>query len=267
MIVTPVLFLNPSGERGSLVVQKNSAVLDGGFALEVPTRANEKGFLRRDRHIRPPVPRGDADLFGNLIEAVDRSVLVASRDDESRGHSGKRIGDGLDEVRLPLALERGRIDLVLADQSVEESASAERSDNHHPTFKSALSIQKAGRNARDPQDVAGEIVCRAGYSRVVVPVDRERRRGAVLDEDEIAWLVFCGHETVMADSETRFWKEAEGQQKRQERHSEVTSNSTKHQIFQHRSTRRSSFSNLGAYYFMVGSLTLSTRSPLTSCSV
>ena len=148
VVISAKFFLRPSGKCGRFIIQKDAAVLDGGLALKMTARLDEESILMRDGHICPPIPGRNADLLGEFVNAVDSSALVATDNDESGGDTGKGVGHGLDEIRLPLPCQRSGIDLVIADQLLKKGAFTQRGDDYGRLLRSGLLKKNRGRNRR-----------------------------------------------------------------------------------------------------------------------
>ena len=93
----------------------------------------------RDRNIRPPIPRRDADLLGQIVDAVDRAAFVAAGDHQRALHARERLRHHLDEKGFPFARDRSRIDLAVADQLIDQPALADRADDNRALPGAAVS--------------------------------------------------------------------------------------------------------------------------------
>lgn len=82
------------------------------------------------RNVGPPVPGGYADQLREREEPVGRAAAVAARDDEGFADARQGIGDGLDQVTLPGAFERGGVDLPRFGQPADEGAASDRPDDY-----------------------------------------------------------------------------------------------------------------------------------------
>ncbi|OQB95516.1 MAG: hypothetical protein BWX86_01161 [Verrucomicrobia bacterium ADurb.Bin122] len=125
------LLRGPTGQARSLVVEEDAAVFHDRLAGDVAAGAHVGlgAFLRR--HVGPPVPGRDAELFGKFVEAVDRAALVAARDHQCTGDARHGRFDGGNDKRLPLARKvRGR-EFSGKDELVDQRAAAQGPGNHH----------------------------------------------------------------------------------------------------------------------------------------
>ena len=86
----------PAGQRRFLVVDEDAPVLDGRRPLHPGAR---QGVQRRPvagRDVGPPMPRRHADLFGDLVDAVDGAALVAAGDHQGPFDARDRLFNGGD---------------------------------------------------------------------------------------------------------------------------------------------------------------------------
>lgn len=118
--VVPLLG-DPVGEARLLVVEEDAAVFDGWRALDFAfaSRDEDVGVLRGG-HVGPEVPRADANLFADVVEAIDGASRHAAYDDEGFGAVGDGVLHELSDERLPFALDGGDVYVSVLDQGVDE---------------------------------------------------------------------------------------------------------------------------------------------------
>ena len=125
------------------------------------------------RNVGPPVPGGYADQLREREEPVGRAAAVAARDDEGFADARQGIGDGLDQVTLPGAFERGGVDLPRFGEPADEGAASDRPDD----YRRACFPGRGGH-------VGGEELRRAFHHRGVGCVVKDRGRLAGRSEGE-----------------------------------------------------------------------------------
>jgi hypothetical protein len=121
-------FRGPGLEAPVLVVEKDAAVFDGRRRLHVrrASGGDEQRVVMDGGNVGPPVPGGDADLFGEREGAERRSAAVRADDQQGGLHAGGGFLDGGDEEGLPLAGDGGGIDVPVLDDRIERGRVAER---------------------------------------------------------------------------------------------------------------------------------------------
>ncbi len=130
----------------------------------------------RDRHVGPPIPGGDADLLGDLVEAEDGAALVGAGDDEGAVQPGEGVGDGGDDEGLPLAGDGGHVDFSLLDQSVDERAAAQGAGDDGGGAARPAGGDQPRLAAGDALDVGLEIGGGAEHAGVVGAIEVQRGR-------------------------------------------------------------------------------------------
>ncbi len=105
---------DPEIEVGLFVIEEDAAVFDAGLTLLILAGENVERGLVIGRDVGPPVPRGDADLFGEVVNAEDRAALVAAGDDQGAVDAGQGVGDGLQKEGFPFAANAADVDLARA---------------------------------------------------------------------------------------------------------------------------------------------------------
>ena len=156
----------PGAGIGVLIVDEEAAVHHRRRALAVAAGQDVQLLPMPRLDIVPVVPGRDSDLSGDLVDTEDRAALVAAGDDERSGDARHRVVDDLLEGRLPLARNAAHVDLVRADEPIDQRAPADRPDNDgvargrgvnrdpRPDTGHALDV---GLEITDDSDDAGEI--------------------------------------------------------------------------------------------------------------
>src|SRR5580692_2559060 len=129
MVVPTVFLVDPAGERRGFVVEEDAAVCDSGFADDPTAGFDVERIFVGGGDIGPPVPGRDADVFREIVDAVDGSTLVAAGDDEGARDAWEGMIDDLSEGRFPFAANGADIDFVLADEAIDEGAFADGSND------------------------------------------------------------------------------------------------------------------------------------------
>ena len=135
------------------------------------------------RNVGPPVPGGYADQLREREEPVGRAAAVAARDDEGFADARQGIGDGLDQVTLPGAFERGGVDLPRFGEPADEGAASDRPDD----YRRACFSGRGGHlraSARYGLHVGSEELRRAFHHRGVGCIVEDRGRLAGRGEGE-----------------------------------------------------------------------------------
>ena len=182
----------PVGERRRFVVQEDAAVLDHRLVHQARIHRDAQGGMARHRHVGPPVPGRDADLFRQRVDAVNGAALVAAGDDQGALHAGQRVRHRLDEKTFPLARQRARIDPALPGQFIDEGVAAEGADDDYVAPRCAG--LPFGRLARHLLDVALQVTRCAQHAGEVVLAHHDRG-GAALGNEVDAILALHVDET------------------------------------------------------------------------
>ena len=173
----------PRSQTPVLVVQEDAAILHRWRALLVQVAAQGECSFLFYRHVRPPIPRRDANHFRQFVHAVNRPAPVAARDDQRLLHARQRILHDLKHVTFPLASDAVGFQLSRCDQPLDDFASAQRADDdaavfrfrHHPGF-----------GAADTFHVGSQIAGGAHHGAILGRFNENRRRLAVARYNEIA---------------------------------------------------------------------------------
>src|SRR5690606_36610384 len=139
-------------------------------SADVAARLYVQGITFDNRNISPPIPRRDAALCRNVVEAVDRAALVAAGDDDCL--FDPRIGpcEYLHDERLPLAAHVAHVELACGDQLIDERALADRAGHEDDlAIRSSLGVQLRS-NACHTFDVRLQIASRANDAREVTDI-------------------------------------------------------------------------------------------------
>src|ERR1051325_8664355 len=83
--------------------------------------------LRGD--IRPPIPGRHTDLFGNFVNRIDGSALVAADYQECLVNARKGVADDVYQAGFPFSGDGACINCLLSNDSVENAAMAESADD------------------------------------------------------------------------------------------------------------------------------------------
>ena len=129
--VRAVVVLHPAGEARRLVVEEDAAVFDRRLPGSVCTWLDGDVVMVLDRGVSPEIPRRNAYLLAELVDAVDRAPSVASSDDEGFRNPREGVLDHGHNVFLVLALEFGAVDLA-AVEDLRDVFRAYGSDDDHP---------------------------------------------------------------------------------------------------------------------------------------
>src|SRR5260370_7616685 len=108
----------------------------------------------RNRDVGPPIPGRDANLFRDVIDAVNGSSFVASRNDKRAIHSGERRSDCLNDKRFPLAGDGSHIKFSGIDQSVNDYAPSYVPYNDNTFPETLVPVQDRGGPSRNTSDVS-----------------------------------------------------------------------------------------------------------------
>ena len=180
-----VFLPHPSGQVRTFIIQKKAPILDRRRPLHNPARLHKQGVLVLHRHVRPPVPGRDADLFAKLINAENGPAFIAPGNHQrATAEVGGRIWHDLDEKRLPLALDAGDINLVVADQPVNYSIFANRADDDGPRHPRALREARVRRHAGYARHILPQIFGRPQDAGEIRGIHHESRLAVILDDGE-----------------------------------------------------------------------------------
>ena len=177
VVVIPVRCLHPTGESGRFVVQEDSAVLDRRLFLHVTPRPDEERVSMHHGYIGPEVPGRNADLFGEIVNPVDGSALVAPGDHQRGVNAGLRVWHNLNQERFPFAHYPGNVDSPFANQPVDDRVLSDRAGDDG--FARAKSLR--WRQPRDSGDIAAERIRGSGDAREVARIHVNRRYRLVVD--------------------------------------------------------------------------------------
>ena len=181
-LTVAVVLAHPTGQVRKLVVQEDAAILHARLPLHVASRSHEQGRLAIGHDIGPPVPGGDADLFGHVIDPIDRSALVAPGNDDGRVDAGQGAIDGLEHERLPLAQHTAHVDTPLAYEPVDERTATDRADDDKLAGGCGRGGNQGRRDAGHARDVRLKIRGCAPDAGPIGRVDNDRRGHATGDE-------------------------------------------------------------------------------------
>ena len=70
--------LHPRRQAGCLIIQEEAAELNGWLTIRIRTFLHIGLAVLGDRSISPPVPRRDAQLTAQLIDAIDGATAVTT---------------------------------------------------------------------------------------------------------------------------------------------------------------------------------------------
>jgi hypothetical protein len=73
-----VAVVGPAGQSRCFVVDEETPVLDGGSLLDLGGLEKVDGVVGLGGYVGEPVPRGDTDLLGNIVDTVDSTTTVAA---------------------------------------------------------------------------------------------------------------------------------------------------------------------------------------------
>ena len=141
--------LYPRGEAWSLVVEEESAVAHGWFAVGVGAFHYINVIMMRRRNICPPVPRRHSYLARKFINAEDGASAVAS------GDSNAPVTCRLNDEFLILSLQLLAVNDTLFHQFVNLLRMAYRSrDDTCFAFRNYCCV-----GSRHPSEVLGKVPC------------------------------------------------------------------------------------------------------------
>ena len=129
-IIRAISVLHPSGQARSLVIQKDTPILYRRFSRRITSTRHRKILPGHHRHIRPVVPRRNTNLFRKLINPINRSAFVTSRNDERLIHSVQGSRYHGHQVFLILALQQRSIYLFRLYQFPDITAFQRTYHNH-----------------------------------------------------------------------------------------------------------------------------------------
>ena len=115
-VIGAVGVLHPRSQARGLVVEEDAAVADGGLGNGVGPRRHRQVLAVRNGHIGPVIPRRDAHLLGNLVDAVDGPAHVRAGDNQGV------FVDDLQDISLVLPLERAQVDASFRAEPLDQRA-------------------------------------------------------------------------------------------------------------------------------------------------
>ena len=142
--------------------------------------------LPDDGHVRPPIPGRYADHPRQIIGAVDRAALVAADDHQRLRDAWQRVGDRLDDERLPCAANARDVELAAGDHRVDQRAMADRADQNDPLGQPRAVADDLRRRSRHATDIGGKIARGAADSRQIVRIDEHGHDAPVPSRDRKA---------------------------------------------------------------------------------
>ena len=89
---------HPRGQTGCLVIKEQATIPHSWFSIGIFALLDIQLRVLHHRHVSPIVPGRHTNLSGQLVDAIDRTALVATRNHEL-------LADGLDDIFLSLALQ------------------------------------------------------------------------------------------------------------------------------------------------------------------
>lgn len=134
-----VLGVDPAGEGGSLVVDEEAAVLHCRGFLHFDGSEGVDVGVRFGGDVGEPVPRGDTNLLGDVVETEDCTTLVAAcvvlamvcswheqqmrltGNNQSFARSVGRVLNHSADIRFPLSLNLAHIEFPALDQIVNQT--------------------------------------------------------------------------------------------------------------------------------------------------
>ena len=120
----------PGAESPHLIIDEDAAIFDRRWSDAQPLRRNIKRLAMKGCHIRPPVPRRDADALGEFINPVGGTAAVTAGNHQRLLHARQRIGHPHNDIRLPQPLHVLHINLVLLDQAINKRTLAQCTHQH-----------------------------------------------------------------------------------------------------------------------------------------
>ena len=118
-------FRRPAGEGGRLVIEEDASVLHRRLRLQMPAGSDDHGAVVWNADVRPPIPGRNTHLFGEIIGGVDGATLVCPDKNERARHSWKWPLYDRGHGSLPVAFDAGDVQLVAANQVVDQRAAAD----------------------------------------------------------------------------------------------------------------------------------------------
>ena len=76
--ISGIVHIGPAGQRRCLIVDEETAVLDSRRLCDFDSVECVDFKVALGRYIGKPIPGGDTDLLGNVIDAVDCTSSIAS---------------------------------------------------------------------------------------------------------------------------------------------------------------------------------------------
>ena len=179
-------FANPAGQVGRFVIDENAAILHRRRALNVCSGLDEKRVVMLRGHVRPKIPRRNADLFGDFVDAVNRPAFVAAGDDQRLIHARQGIGDGGDDERFPFARNGSGVELARFDQAVNQRAFTQSAGEENRLSRWRAVGDQNRLDIGDALHVGLQIPRRAQHARPVRRIEADRRGVLVLHQREIS---------------------------------------------------------------------------------
>src|SRR5690625_3429517 len=164
-IDAPETVLGPTAERRVLIVDENATVPDAR-ALTAGACSDVHGGALFNRDIREPVPRRDADLFGEVVGAKNSTATIGAHDDERLCHAGPGSIDDLLKEAHPLVRTTSRIQYGGGYPTNEEGALAEHAADNSGAANVCRTIYTLRRLSPDPLEVGREAVSRSSNGRI-----------------------------------------------------------------------------------------------------
>src|SRR5882724_1295595 len=122
-------------------------------------------------NVGPPIPGGNADLLGDVVDAVDGPALIAASDDQSARDARNGFGDYLNQERFPFSRDGCGVDFSCANQSVNKGAFANRANNDR-AWSDAISVARhRWMAAGHSRDVVLEIFDGSDYTNIIVGIN------------------------------------------------------------------------------------------------
>ncbi len=97
-----IFLVDPVAQIRRLVVQKNAAIFHRRRPLHKFSGLHKQFVVMRRRHVRPIIPGRNADLFGQIINAVNRPAFVAAADDQRAVHAAASVWARLESKTIPI---------------------------------------------------------------------------------------------------------------------------------------------------------------------
>ena len=138
------LFFDPACQIRCFVIKEHAAIPHRRRALHKLSGFHKKLVVMFGRHIRPVMPGRNADLLGQIVNAVNRPALVAAADNQRAGDARQRIGHDLNQERFPFAGDFRDVNFLFMDQPVNQRTFAEGADEDDVFPKFVFARESAG---------------------------------------------------------------------------------------------------------------------------